>query len=772
MDKYIVELLHNLNEEIIDEKSVKRIKNLICYLSENKHNFENAKLAYLNEILYNAAIKIRTFGYNKMNKLESLEDSNNLKEDIKNLAIKEFYQSKVSNDIILDKRQKDLVYDFNEKNRLFLSAPTSFGKTFILREIILKNIERYSNIAIILPTVALLQEVSEDMGKFCRDNNLDYKVISTIYTSVEEDKNILIFTPERMVQFFAINKEAHIDFFFFDEIYKMDEDIACSDEEESSLSSKRVYAFRIALYLLLKQDCDFYLAGPFIDMSNIKYGLRRLIQKYNVRTKEISFEPTMKNKWYFEAKKLTIISDIEGETYYTFQSKMERKDKLIYLKERLQIGPNNQTIFFVSKPAYTYKYALEYSKIVNNEVEDNYRLYSFIDHINNNYCYKKEYKEWSFLKALQSGIGVHNGKMPKYFQKEIMFLFNKKIINSLFCTSTIIEGVNSNAKNIILLSTPQGESEECKKFTLLNINGRAGRYMRHFIGNVIYTNPRHKEIEENDSFSLDFKTFSKNSLSDLDLENVNIADLEDELTQSKINLERSFNKDLLDDETFFENRLIERKKQEKILKELIKKEEFDKFLYLLRDNSLNKFLYNKTLKDIFNVWVSTEELEKKLMKKYNLVIFQYTVNGYSGLINSYVSYNENKNKSIDSIMGQAFSDVKSIIEFEVPKILNLFQSLYNRALSMKNYQQKIDISRIIRYFELGVKSELGTDMVEKGIPYVTIRKIEERLIEELINDLYEEQCLFIKYYNNQMKRAIFDNYERILIEDYIDKYCN
>ena len=60
-------------------------------------------------------------------------------------------------------------------------------------------------------------------------------------------------------------------------------------------------------------------------------------------------------------------------------------------------------------------------------------------------------EEWSLIKVLQNGFGMHHGKLPKYIQQEILEQFNNGVFNILFCTSTIVEGVNTNAQNIIIL---------------------------------------------------------------------------------------------------------------------------------------------------------------------------------------------------------------------------------------------------------------------------------------------------------------------------------
>lgn len=60
--------------------------------------------------------------------------------------------------------------------------------------------------------------------------------------------------------------------------------------------------------------------------------------------------------------------------------------------------------------------------------------------------------QWIVTKALKKGIGIHHGLVPKYMQQEIISLFNDNILKILICTTTITEGVNTTAKNMIVLS--------------------------------------------------------------------------------------------------------------------------------------------------------------------------------------------------------------------------------------------------------------------------------------------------------------------------------
>ena len=50
-------------------------------------------------------------------------------------------------------------------------------------------------------------------------------------------------------------------------------------------------------------------------------------------------------------------------------------------------------------------------------------------------------------------------KAEKYIQQEIISLFNQNILKILICTTTITEGVNTTAKNVIVLSGKKGTKD-------------------------------------------------------------------------------------------------------------------------------------------------------------------------------------------------------------------------------------------------------------------------------------------------------------------------
>jgi hypothetical protein len=59
--------------------------------------------------------------------------------------------------------------------------------------------------------------------------------------------------------------------------------------------------------------------------------------------------------------------------------------------------------------------------------------------------------QWLVARALRNGIGIHHGKIPRALAHHMVRLFNDGTLSWLIVTSTLIEGVNTAAKNIIIV---------------------------------------------------------------------------------------------------------------------------------------------------------------------------------------------------------------------------------------------------------------------------------------------------------------------------------
>ena len=153
--------------------------------------------------------------------------------------------------------------------------------------------------------------------------------------------------------------------------------------------------------------------------------------------------------------------------------------------------------------------------------------------------------------------------------------------------------------------------------------------MRHFVGNIVYLDVGSKKIETVDSISLDFKLYSEVVLLEpLDLESVDESDL------SPANKARKdaivLDKWLLPDAVFEQNRLIERKKQEKILRKLCEPKIFYK-LYGIERASISQFM-SQYFEIVLGVWASVGEIQETQIEAIKYFTQNYAQNGYPGVL--------------------------------------------------------------------------------------------------------------------------------------------
>lgn len=96
--------------------------------------------------------------------------------------------------------------------------------------------------------------------------------------------------------------------------------------------------------------------------------------------------------------------------------------------------------------------------------------------------------------ALVKGVGLHHGKLPRSLSQFVVRAFNDGLLKTLVCTSTLIEGVNTKAKNVVIFDNKIATSK-FDYFTFNNIKGRSGRMFQHFVGRVfLFHEPPAQEL--------------------------------------------------------------------------------------------------------------------------------------------------------------------------------------------------------------------------------------------------------------------------------------
>lgn len=786
----LLDAINKYNEDDVDSKN--RLRDLVCIISEND-SVKSDPL--IKELLYTASHKMRIFGYNVQNGFYKQENINEKHiselQALYNQSIVNMYRSKVRNNNILDKSQKSIIdfYQSLDIKRMLISAPTSYGKTFIMREILYLNQEKYKNILLVFPTVALLRENALNMEELNQDKKMGYNVIKSIDREIDcQDRNIFVLTPERAMQLLAQYPNIEIDFFFYDEMYKIDEDY-CNDEtddndekknsytERTFLDEARAKTFRICLYLLSKRVKDYYLAGPNLKREKFGKGMQRYIAENNIQVEEIEFEPTKRimvkayNKVIDED--YTNLPYLEKPGIVKIHSKVN--DRICDVVNYIEQKGYGATILYCTTPAKANEYATKLAKNHQGNVVKNERFSEFIEHLKRNYNIDGSINEWSFVNVLEMGFGMHHGKMPKYIQKEILDLFNEGIFNLLFCTSTIVEGVNTNAKNMVVLNHSKG-TKELTVFDFKNIIGRAGRYYHNFVGRYFLVDKELEKFEHTEDLTLNFVTYDDQELDPVDIDNSEYMDLSDINKNLKHKREEQFKEYLLTNDIYEKNRLIKREYQEMLLRFLLNNNIlYNKFYrYLSYPDILMQFTTYHAMNTVLDIFEESGLLDSIIVRRYKAVSNTYCNEGFHGLLRYEIDNargDKVKHKSIDKAYMDAFKTQKDIIEHKIPKILALFETIFSYAsLLRRKTLDNFSLSKVSRFYETGVKSYIGEQLIEFGFPVDAIKRIEDNNLRLLSMDASASQKYILEHLEDI--KQLLDSYERGLLDKALKSICS
>jgi hypothetical protein len=338
-------------------------------------------------------------------------------------------------EVVFHRAQAAVYHQLMEGRNVILSAPTSFGKSLIIDAVIASG--KYKNIAVIVPTIALIDETRRRL--FTRFGDA-YKLITHPSQAIG-DRNIYVLTQERLLE---LPHRDIVQFFVIDEFYKLGLDI---DPDRAILLNQ-------AFYDLRKQGAQFYLLGPNIDGVSDTFP-----QKF-----EASFIKTD-------------YSTVVSEVHALYVPKDARLERLLKLCKTLKGG----TLVYCSSPASARTVA---SALIEAGVTTaSPTLDDAANWIAENY-----HAEWTLTRGIAKRIGLHHGKVPRALGQYVVRAFNNEELEYLVCTSTLIEGVNTRAENVVVFDHKLA-TKNLDYFTFNNIKGRSGRMFQHFVGKVYVFSP-------------------------------------------------------------------------------------------------------------------------------------------------------------------------------------------------------------------------------------------------------------------------------------------
>lgn len=368
-----------------------------------------------------------------------------------------------------------------------ISAPTSAGKSFV---ILLKIIEKLHtsnfDVVYIVPTLSLLNQVSEDFNKNLKKLNIaNCKVTNTFIDSVDEYNHIFVLTQEKAISAFSDKRNTFTKdvILVADEIQNI-ERIREDDDERARVLFDTLNEFRY------KDNVkQIIISGPRIEeiektgksifgieakditsidspVLNLTYSIYKDQEKYYL-------------KQYCGLTEFPIVKEIANDGIIKgYGQKDYNEDYLTYLNSLINSMDGQQNIIFSPTSATARKIACS----INAAENDNPEISKLIE-----YYKTTVHPSYAMCDTLCKNIAYHHAKLPDHVRRTIEKAIHNKWIKNIACTTTLLQGVNLPTQNIIIRNPhlylqKRNSSAELSNYEMANLRGRAGRLLKDFIG--------------------------------------------------------------------------------------------------------------------------------------------------------------------------------------------------------------------------------------------------------------------------------------------------
>jgi hypothetical protein len=513
----------------------------------------------------------------------------------------------------------------------------------------------------------------------------------------------LIATQERVLK---EDVDENIDLFVIDEFYKLSP--ARGEDDRSALLNQVVYR-------LVKKVRQFYMLGPNVlgvspDLGRrVKY--RTFLEPYRTVVSELH--------------------DVPGES--------DEFDRLISLCKTL----DDSTLIFCRSPVRATAVAKHLVEAGLGEESPGCR--EAAEWVANHY-----HSEWHFAKALRQGIGVHHGRIPRALAQFAVRAFNDDEIKILVCTSTLIEGVNTKAKNIVIFDNEINRAP-IDLFTFNNIRGRAGRMQQHFVGHVYLFHPQPQEQLP----VVDMPIFTQ---SDDAPESLLMQIDEDELTAASSNrLQRFFSQEVVEYATLKSNIGLDPQRQLDMAREI--RDNLVDFISILQWSGFPTY---PQLQGICNLlWRHFEGPRLGSGSVRSPSQLTYLINGLRAAptVSTMIQSQTQNLQDPDTAVQQVLDFLRLWANFHFPRLLRALdkiqQDLFRRA-GVRPGEYEYFANRVENYF----LDPAIVALDEYGIPLEVARKLQPLLVTDGDLDATLEKLRTLN-----LERTNLTRFEKKLVTD-------
>lgn len=382
-------------------------------------------------------------------------------------------------------RSQKQVYDRLDEPYFSYSGPTSMGKSFIMRMFIKERVQEGAdfNFVVVVPTKALINEVSSkiinDLAGLLQEKN--YRVVTSAGALALEEKHNFVFvlTPERLLYLLIKYEKLTFSYVFIDEAHK----ISTSDK-------RHVFYFKVIDMLeqrVPKPHISF--ASPNIPNPEVYLGLLPGISEPESHRQATYFSPVSQVKYFIDCVdcKVKLYNDHAKEGLTEICAAPPASQFMNFMK---RICGKSQVLVYFNNKEKTVDAALSYARGL--PVKSDPDLAALANEIR-----AQIHKEYFLADLITKGVAYHIGHLPAAIRQQIEKLYRERKINALFCTSTLVEGVNLPADNLFITTYQKGpRRQRMSEVDFRNLIGRVGRIEFNLYGNVFLVRLEDKITEK------------------------------------------------------------------------------------------------------------------------------------------------------------------------------------------------------------------------------------------------------------------------------------
>lgn len=379
--------------------------------------------------------------------------------------------------------QFDLFTSLDNSASVSVSAPTSAGKSFVLGLDLVRRLRKgdRANIVYLVPTRALIREVTLKIRVLLRQAGLEMVPVRTVPFPVDQEKAVhgavYVLTQERLVSLLHSSRgKAWITRILIDEAQGIQDDA-------------RGIILQSAIEMVIRKFplAELHFASPLV--KNPGFLLSLFGRNDGGRSIAEAVSPVSQN--------VILVSEVRGRPMQASFELLTGHDKIglgirdlgfsfrgsVHKRRatfaRAITKDDEATLIYADDPSGTEDVAIELVEGQGEPHDVDQEIKQLIDFIRT-----EVHPDYPLVKTLPHGVAFHYGFMPSIVRAQIEELFRRGKLRIVCCTSTLLQGVNLPAKHIVIENPHRGKGKPMSRQAFLNLAGRAGRLVSEFHGSI------------------------------------------------------------------------------------------------------------------------------------------------------------------------------------------------------------------------------------------------------------------------------------------------